>query len=471
MESTQRLQQRSSHTQPSSESASGLYARPSRPSLIFPATGQVLILLNDILSLQFDSVYNQAGQAAVIGTRYGVVRRQGPNDEQIMDFPSHYTSLMPIISLVYVSRLLWWQIGGEWGTLLRANLTAGTMPPPEKLMDFLVDMQDYHAAICGTKSWTSWAGADAIEQVRRTMGGHAYSAYNAVGSLFGDFAVTTTGAGDNIVLAQQSGRYNVQTLRRIRQGRVMGRLGPSVSYLQNFNSTRYEKFDLDTFKTSHTETRLNLLLITLRNLAGGLTSRALERVENEMKHKNISFDEACKSLMMDLLQVSKAQTSFYTLLKVLEFSYAADELKQSQDVKKIVLDVILLYALQQTINQFTEFLELGRALLYHLNHSFSHLNRPHSCIDLNVDATSYIRTLHSEICLSLRHICITLTDALGFPDEFIRAPLGRSDGDIYTAYFEQIMKSTKFRDHPDGPVAPYWTKLVAPLTSKTSSKL
>lgn len=38
-------------------------------------------------------------------------------------------------------------------------------------------------------------GADALETIRRSVGGHAYSAYNAIASHIADFAVVTTGGG------------------------------------------------------------------------------------------------------------------------------------------------------------------------------------------------------------------------------------------------------------------------------------
>lgn len=45
------------------------------------------------------------------------------------------------------------------------------------------------------------------------MGGHAYSSYNNIHQKLNDFAVITTGGGDNIVLAQQAGKYLLRELR------------------------------------------------------------------------------------------------------------------------------------------------------------------------------------------------------------------------------------------------------------------
>lgn len=45
------------------------------------------------------------GQALLIASRYGVVRRQGAKNQQIMDYQSHCVNLMPGIAFQYVLRL------------------------------------------------------------------------------------------------------------------------------------------------------------------------------------------------------------------------------------------------------------------------------------------------------------------------------------------------------------------------------
>lgn len=46
-----------------------------------------------------------AGQAVTIAARYGVVRRQGAENQKIMDYQSHYTKLMPCVAFMYVSNI------------------------------------------------------------------------------------------------------------------------------------------------------------------------------------------------------------------------------------------------------------------------------------------------------------------------------------------------------------------------------
>jgi acyl-CoA oxidase len=52
------------------------------------------------------SVHDQVGQSVTIATRYAAVRRQGARDEQILDYQSHYSVLLPIIAGIYAVHFL-----------------------------------------------------------------------------------------------------------------------------------------------------------------------------------------------------------------------------------------------------------------------------------------------------------------------------------------------------------------------------
>jgi acyl-CoA oxidase len=49
------------------------------------------------------AVFENVAQAATIAIRYGAVRRQGPNEEQLLYYQSHQTTLMPVISGSYAA--------------------------------------------------------------------------------------------------------------------------------------------------------------------------------------------------------------------------------------------------------------------------------------------------------------------------------------------------------------------------------
>ncbi len=50
-----------------------------------------------------------------------------------------------------------------------------------------------HAVTAALKAFAGWWGSECLESCRRSLGGHGYSAYNAVAGLIGDWNVVTTG--------------------------------------------------------------------------------------------------------------------------------------------------------------------------------------------------------------------------------------------------------------------------------------
>lgn len=73
-----------------------------------------------------------------------------------------------------------------------------------KLEDDLEDgntriLQDVHATSAGLKSYCTWHTLHSIETCRHACGGHGYSKYTGLSSIYADFAVQCTWEGDNYV--------------------------------------------------------------------------------------------------------------------------------------------------------------------------------------------------------------------------------------------------------------------------------
>lgn len=145
-------------------------------------------------------------QALTIATRYGVVRRQGNKNQQIMDYQSHYVKLLPAISFMYM-------IQNSFKTLDKqfAVLTGGGEMDQ---MVYLNHMGDMHCISASLKGLSGSYSTEILEICRRCCGGHAYSSYNALGSIIADWGVITTGGGDNVVLLQQATRYLLYRLNQ-----------------------------------------------------------------------------------------------------------------------------------------------------------------------------------------------------------------------------------------------------------------
>jgi acyl-CoA oxidase len=139
------------------------------------------------------------GQAVTIASRYGVTRRQGPVNQQIIDYQSQHVNLLPIVSGVYVYRFAELALTERWNSLQALSLSDP--------MAYVSNLPDIHAISAGIKATGMWWLADSLELCRRACGGHAYSAYNAIAGHLGDMGVLTTGGGDNYPMAQQLSVY------------------------------------------------------------------------------------------------------------------------------------------------------------------------------------------------------------------------------------------------------------------------
>lgn len=78
----------------------GSYISSPNPALSY------VTLINERLTVLFGT-QSAVGQALTIACRYGCVRRQGANNEQIMNYQTHWVNLMPAVASVYVINLLY----------------------------------------------------------------------------------------------------------------------------------------------------------------------------------------------------------------------------------------------------------------------------------------------------------------------------------------------------------------------------
>lgn len=69
-------------------------------------------------------IYNIVSKAATISSRYSMVRVQGPNNTQIIDFQNHQFQLIPIISFCYATKFNSLVLEKKWNNLLQANISS-----------------------------------------------------------------------------------------------------------------------------------------------------------------------------------------------------------------------------------------------------------------------------------------------------------------------------------------------------------
>lgn len=397
----------------------GEYSAPADQSLAY----------NTLIGERFGAVYELhacVGRAVTIATRYSAVRRQGAKDQQLLWFQSQQRALFPVIALVYISRFAQVELTDRWTHLVSTQ--------DNDRDAFLKQIPDYHCASASMKAWLGWMGSDALEAIRRTMGGHAYSAYNALSGMIGDWGVITTGGGDNIVLAQQGASQIIGSMRKALKGKP---LFGSVKYLEKWGDFMGESSLGDNVSTPSQFQNVDLLIhahqwLTIRVLAS--VGETMQKAMKDASGKKRDKAEVWNDNMMEALPISRLHTIAFTM------SVARDRInatKVGTEKEKAVLNQLLilfgLTSLEKELNLFSEHGYLS----------------PEQCV--------VVRRAVTDMCKALRPEAVSLVDALGFPDFVLKAPVGAYDGDIYRKYLARVQAA------PNCFQTPYWDSEVRPL--------
>eukprot|EP01117_Protostelium_nocturnum_P015018 TRINITY_DN5781_c0_g1_i1.p1 TRINITY_DN5781_c0_g1~~TRINITY_DN5781_c0_g1_i1.p1 ORF type:complete len:689 (-),score=239.46 TRINITY_DN5781_c0_g1_i1:30-2057(-) len=388
--------------------AVGNYTPPASQALVYATLiGERLFVV--------PGVFDMTSQMITVAVRYGLARRQGPKDNQLLDFQAHQTSLMPIIAMCYALNFMGKSLRAEWSETL--NLSQ----KKETVGEFIELSVEMHSITAGLKAWIGWWATEALETIRRSLGGHAYSAYNAIGGQIADFGVMTAGGGDNTVLAQQTARYLVSGMKKVQQRKSLAK---SLKYLNKLSEEHQKDFDI-----SNAEARTSALeLLSLLCL-----KRAGEKLMESMM-KGLKMEEAWNENMFLLLDASKAHT-FYLLI-----SYFSQTVKniQRNDLKETIV----------LLSELLSFWVLERLSNLFLEHQV-----------LKADQITLIRERVIELCRETRSQALPLVDAFGWPDWILKSPLGRYDGAIYSNYFNIVKSAPNALGVPS-----YWAESIAPLT-------
>ncbi|CAG8689597.1 7965_t:CDS:10 [Funneliformis caledonium] len=393
----------------------GKYIPSANPEISYsPLIGERLTVLSESVNI--------FGQFLTIACRYGCVRRQGANDEQIMDYQSHYVRLMPCVASTYVIEIVNRMIMNKWLGIMKLAQT--------NQEEFASHLPDMHAISTGLKATISWWGCEVLERVRRSLGGHAYSSYNAIGGAIGDWGVITT--GDNYVLLQQTARYLLGCFRKVSRGsEIIG----SAEFLNNF-----QQILSSTKSTLSDESQLLNLNYTLE-MYTWLCFKTIETVATNIASSTTDEETTWNNNQVDAVKLGELYSYRFTLS---EYMKAIEEYSKSTTSEFKALVPILI--------------KLGNLWAIHLIHDSLGLFLERGYF--NGEQVQMIKKCYLELCKEIRKECIPLVDSWGFPDFILKAPLGKFDGDVYPAYFN-IMRAA-----PDCIGVPsYWEKYIKPLTN------
>ncbi|CAO3599143.1 unnamed protein product [Absidia cylindrospora] len=366
-------------------------------------------------------------QALTIASRYGVVRRQGAKNQQIMDYQSHYVKLIPAITFMYMIQASFETLDAQF-----AVLTGGGGIDDE--MVYLNHMGDLHAISACLKGLVGWYCSDILETCRRSCGGHAYSAYNAIGHIMNDWGVFTTGGGDNVVLLQQT----TKILRFRLEQQLEQDIYPDLKFKSSTHYILNAKSYLEKPSWNLDPEHLDDVLKDFSLITDALYSILVKRLYSI--HQAIKEGASENDLLLESVKAGELHCAAFLF---------EDNAQRFGRVKPHTLDSSVVNIMHRLTGLWG----------LHVLHTYSDQGYKEGFF--TPAHVTGIEKLYMNACKDLRYQIIGLTDAWAYPDFVLKAPIGKYDGDIYEAYFDTILQAPNSTGVPA-----YHDKYIKPLTER-----
>ncbi|KAI8819816.1 acyl-CoA dehydrogenase/oxidase C-terminal [Fimicolochytrium jonesii] len=367
-------------------------------------------------------------KALTIAIRYAAIRRQfgakpGQPETKILDYVIHQYRLMPLLSQAFAMHFTAIEVLRMYDELM-ANMDS-LQPGDKNLGDVLEKLKELHGTSAGLKAFSTWSTLNIIDQCRQSCGGHGYSAYTGLASLYSDFAVHCTWEGDNTILTLQGGRYLIGCYREAKAGK---RQAGGVAYLNNLDTLLNKKCAA---KSQEDITNLNVIEEAFWLVSGNVVKKAGEDFEDGLK-RGLKDDESYEECSQARLYASKIHSLGYFFHR-----FKSGISRAPAELLPILERLCLLYGLYSIVENAGPFLQYGY---------------------FTPQQMDWIRASVAILCKEVRHQAIPLTDAFNYSDFMLNSPLGRYDGNAYEAYFGMVQQA-----HKAGAVPSYFKTETYPL--------
>ena len=374
--------------------------------------------------------YNLA-QAVVIASRYSVVREQGigvsPSataEWPILTYKSQHYRLLSIMSQAYALFF-----AAEECTKIYTAFAA------EQALDDLSSLPFLHATIAALKAYHTQVALDGAEDARKCCGGYGYSVLSGLPSIVGALAPMPTLEGENHVMYQQTARYLMKAITRMKQGLEVDE---GVAYLaaghKHLASSTIPGIRCPGKKPDFLTQEMQVEII--RHRATRLTFHAhhLLTTAQSKEGGNLQYADAWNKHILPLVYAARAHIELFVLEAF--NTHISPQSCPDPSIRGVLSTLRSLFALTAISNPVFPgsqgFIEAGYI-------SYARLE--------------IIRALVDELLQRLIPEIIALGDAWNFSDASLASALGCKDGDVYTrlmSWTRQLPMNVKGRE--DGGV-------------------
>lgn len=367
-------------------------------------------------------------------------------EPQILDYVTHQARLMPLLA-----------------TSVAFSFTAARMREMyDSLMAGLDNedvsaLPDVHATSAGLKAFCTWATHFGIDTCRQCMGGHGYSKYSRLPSLFADFAVMCTWEGDNTVMALQTSRYLINSLTKARLGQP---LAGSVTYLTEKGAPSGKCNAKSVDDLLDMNTYLNAMRWRARTAVISCYNQLEQYKKGTPSSPSLTEGEAWNAASVQLLAAAKAHV-FYNITAAFVIAVARRREQEettfgkkysdpyyrdpavsrraivtsakgkkgentTKDTNTVPVTGTLYPALKALCDLFA-FCTIQEDMGAYMRGGYFTANQ-----------ATWIETSIIALNSRVRKDAVPIVDSFGITDFVINSPMGRYDGDVYRHYFTTV---------------------------------
>ena len=347
-----------------------------------------------------------ASQAATVAIRYACIRHQGFKDSKaedalaggenaIIDYKFQQYRLFKALGTGY---LFMWSGRGIRDYLKRVvdAISGGDDKAAE-------EMPDLHATCAGLKAVCTTVAARVIEDCRKACGGQGYMRSSGIADLSVDYVGAVTAEGEAVILALQTARFLIKSVDAVKNNRpVTG----SVAYLADK--------PLEPVKVASYANQRKLIVDLMKERARKVAFELEEDFSAAIKAGK-SFDEALNSVMV----LAWTATEWHCMY------YVANEATES--LPRYVKDPAAVAAVSRTIDL---------VLLQSIRENAGDLMHV-----LDGQQVRLILKQINQLLDEIRPDAVALADSFGLSDHSLKSTIGRFDGNVYEAIYEEARRS------------------------------
>mmetsp|Transcript_109874 Transcript_109874/g.309888 ORF Transcript_109874/g.309888 Transcript_109874/m.309888 type:complete len:725 (+) Transcript_109874:77-2251(+) len=356
--------------------------------------------------------YRSLASAATIAIRYSCVRLQGFKDTTVDDpmgagvgenaiidykvqqyrtFKAMATAYCFLWSSRYVERYL---------ARIQDTVTMGSEQERDAAA---AELPELHATLSGLKVWSTLWAHTCMEDCRKACGGQGYLRSSGICDITTNFAEPATVEGEQVIMSLQTARFLIKAVNELDKGK------PMVASLQYLAEPPLGKPNVTSFQ-GQTELLLDLMKDRARRFA-----KKLSAAFQAATARNLAFDVALDSVAMIAYRTAEVHSAY---IFVRNNYLALQEQVDDPAIKTALTRLLDLVMLMQLSEHAGDWLgSLDDALL--------------DSINARID----------ELLQEIRPDCVGLVDGFGCSDHELQSTLGRFDGNVYEAIYDEARKS------------------------------